>query len=67
MTHVTNWYLAVMITGAVMLSAQTTLDDTYFCKRYSAEPSGFGSIKAFDSWFPKAFNLNSDHGERQGN
>ena len=67
MKHINNWSLAAMLTGTVMLSAQIASADTYFCKRYSAEPSGFGSITAFDSWFPKAFSLNSDHGEKEGN
>ncbi|EHI49129.1 hypothetical protein HIMB100_00006960 [SAR116 cluster alpha proteobacterium HIMB100] len=67
MNSINNWCLAAMLTGVVTVSAQTASADTYYCKRNSAEPSGFGSIAAFDSWFPKAFSLNSDDGEKKGN
>ena len=67
MKHVNNWCLAVMISGAVMLSATGATAAVYSCERYSAEPSGFGSIDVFDSWFPETITLNSNEGEKDGN
>ena len=53
MNSINNWCLAAMLTGVVTVSAQTASADTYYCKRYSAEPSGSGQSQHLTAGFRK--------------
>jgi len=62
-----NWSLGALLLSTGLVATQSALAAVYSCERYSAEPSGFSSMAAFDSWFPPKITLNSAEGEKEGN